>query len=164
MIKEFKKFITRGNMIDLAVGMIIGAAFNSIVTSLVNDIFMPVVSLIIGDTDFSNMYVILSNPGNVPKPATLAEAKELGLATLNYGNFITALIHFLLMAIVVFLIVKAMNKMTDISKGLVKKKGEPAPEPTTKKCPYCLSEIPIKATKCPHCTSDVPEEPVEEKK
>ena len=145
MIKEFKKFITRGNMIDLAVGMIIGAAFNSIVTSLVNDIFMPVVSLIIGDTDFSNMYVVLSNPNNIPKPATLAEAKELGLSTLNYGNFITAVIHFLIMAIVVFLIVKAMNKM---------KKDKPE-DPTTKECPFCKSEIPIEATRCPHCTSEL---------
>ena len=153
MIKEFKKFITRGNMIDLAVGMIIGAAFNSIVTSLVNDIFMPVVGLIVGDTDFSNMYVVLSNPGNLPKPATLAEAKELGLATLNYGNFITVVINFLIMAFVVFTLVKALNKMTEITKKEEKDKEEE--KPTTKECPYCKSIISIDATRCPHCTSEL---------
>lgn len=157
MFKEFKKFITRGNMIDLAVGMIIGTAFNSIVSSLVNDIFMPIIGCVLGDTDFSNLYIILSNPDDIAKPATLAQAKELGLATFNYGNFITATLHFLIMAIVVFFIVKAMNKLADLGKTLTHKKEE-KPAPTTKKCPYCLSEIPIKAVKCPHCTSDLPEE------
>lgn len=154
MFKEFKKFIMRGNMLDLAVGMIIGTAFNAIVTSLVNDLFMPLLGAIVGDTDFSNLYCVL---GSLPEgvsaaPATLAEAQELGIATLNYGNFITAIIHFLLMAIVVFMIVKGMNKLADAAK---KKEPEKKAEPTTKICPHCQSEISIKATKCPHCTSDL---------
>lgn len=157
MFKEFKKFIMRGNMLDLAVGMIIGTAFNSIVSSLVNDIFMPVLGCLIGDTDFSNLYLILSNPNGVAKPATLAEAQELGLATFNYGNFITAVLHFLIMAIIVFLIVKGMNKLSDITNGLKKKEEEAPKEPTTKICPYCQSEISIKATRCPHCTSELDE-------
>lgn len=154
MLKEFKKFIMRGNMIDLAVGMIIGTAFNAIVTSLVNDLFMPLLGAVVGDTDFSNLYCVLGKlpEGVAAKPATLAEAQELGLATLNYGNFITAIIHFLLMAIVVFFIVKAMNKLSDVTK---KKEPEKPAEPTTKICPHCQSEISIKATKCPHCTSDL---------
>lgn len=155
MFKEFKKFIMRGNMLDLAVGMIIGTAFNSIVSSLVNDVFMPILGCIIGDTDFSNLYIILANPNGVAKPATLAEAQELGLATLNYGNFITAILHFLIMAIIVFLIVKGMNKLSDLANGLKKKEEEKPAEPTTKICPYCQSEISIKATRCPHCTSEL---------
>lgn len=142
-------------MLDLAVGMIIGTAFNSIVSSLVNDIFMPVLGCLIGDTDFSNLYLILSNPNGVAKPATLAEAQELGLATFNYGNFITAVLHFLIMAIIVFLIVKGMNKLSDITNGLKKKEEEAPKEPSTKICPYCQSEISIKATRCPHCTSEL---------
>lgn len=155
MIKEFKKFIMRGNMLDLAVGMIIGTAFNSIVSSLVNDIFMPVLGCLIGDTDFTNLYLILSNPNGVDKPATLAEAQELGLATFNYGNFITAVLHFLIMAVIVFLIVKGMNKLSDLTNGLKKKQEEAPKEPTTKICPHCQSEISIKATRCPHCTSEL---------
>ena len=154
MLKEFKKFILRGNMLDLAVGMIIGTAFNAIVTSLVNDLFMPLLGCIIGDTDFSNLFIVLSDLGGKAKPNTLEEAKEAGLATLNYGNFITAVIHFLLMAIVVFLIVKGMNKLSDKAKELGKKEEKPA-EPTTKTCPFCQSEISIKATRCPHCTSEL---------
>lgn len=156
MIKEFKKFIMRGNMIDLAVGMIIGAAFNAIVTSLVNDIFMPIIGALVGSTDFSNLYVVLGDlpAGMAEKPATLAAAQEAGLATLNYGNFITAIINFLLMAIVVFLIVKAFNKMAESGKKLTKKEEKKA-EPTTKVCPFCQSEISIKATRCPHCTSEL---------
>jgi len=155
MLKEFKKFILRGNMIDLAVGMIIGAAFNAIVTSLVNDIFMPLIGRIIGNTDFSNLYCVLANPNNIPKPETLEAAKEAGLTTLNYGNFITAVIHFLLMAVVVFLIVKAMNKLAEGAKSLKKKEEEKPAEPTTKVCPFCQSEISIKATRSPHCTSEL---------
>lgn len=160
MIKEFKKFIMRGNMLDLAVGMIIGTAFNSIVSSLVNDLFMPLLGWLIGDTDFTNFYIVLSYPeGVTAKPATLAEAQALGIATFNYGSFITAVIHFLLMAIIVFLIVKGMNKLADLGKGLVKKEEEEAPKaPTTKICPYCKSEISIEATRCPHCTSELPAE------
>lgn len=150
MLKEFKKFIMRGNMIDLAVGMIIGTAFNGLVSSLVNDIFMPIIGFFVGDTDFSNLFVILGKYDGA-KPATLAEAKELGLATLNYGSFITGLLHFLIMALIVFFMVKGMNKLADLGK----KKNEKPAEKTTKICPRCQSEISIKATRCPHCTSDV---------
>ena len=152
MIKEFKKFIMRGNMIDLAVGMIIGAAFNAIVTSLVNDIFMPLLAWIIGKPDFSDLFIVLGGDGQTA--ATLAEAQELGLTTWNYGSFITAVINFLLMAFVVFMIVKAMNKLAEGGKKLAGKQ-EKKEEPKTKKCPYCQSEIDIKATRCPHCTSEL---------
>ena len=150
MIKEFKKFIMRGNMIDLAVGMIIGAAFNAIVTSLVNDIFMPLLAAILGKPDFSDLFIVLSGEGTAN---TLAEAQELGLTTLNYGSFIKAIINFLLNSIVLFLIVKGMNKLAEGGKKLSKKEEKKA-EPTTKTCPFCQSEISIKATRCPHCTSE----------
>lgn len=154
MFKEFKKFIMRGNMIDLAVGMIIGTAFNGLVSSLVNDIFMPLIGFVIGDTDFSNLFIILGDTTGIEIPKTLEEAKELGLATVNYGKFITGLIHFLIMAFIVFFMVKGMNKVADIGK---KKKEEKPAAPTTKTCPFCQSEISIKATRCPHCTSELAE-------
>jgi len=132
--KEFKKFISRGNVMDMAVGVIIGGAFTAIVNSLVNDILMPVISLITGGIDFSALCIVL---GDGPEPATL-----------NYGNFIAAVIDFLLIAIVIFVLVKSINKMH---------KEEPAAEPTEKECPYCKSKIAIAATKCPHCTSDLAE-------
>ena len=155
MFKEFKKFIMRGNMIDLAVGMIIGAAFNNIVSSLVNDIFMPIIGALVGNTDFSNMYVILGDrPAGLAENATLEAAQEAGAATLNYGKFITAIINFLLMALVVFFIVKAFNKLSESGKKLGKKEEKKA-DPTTKVCPFCQSEISIKATRCPHCTSEL---------
>lgn len=144
MLKEFKEFALKGNMIDLAVGMIIGSAFTKIVNSLVNDIFMPAISVFTGNTDFTTWFYALD--GNTYK--TLEEATEAGVATINYGTFISGIIDFIIMAFVVFMFVKAMNKL--------KKKEAPAPA-TTKKCPYCLSDIDIKATKCAHCTSDVPE-------
>ena len=153
MIKEFKKFIMRGNMIDLAVGMIIGAAFNAIVTSLVNDIFMPILAAIIGKPDFSDLLIIFGDYEGV-RPATIEAAQEAGLTTLNYGNFITAIINFLLMALVVFFIVKGFNKLAEGGKKLGKKEEKKA-EPTTKTCPFCQSEISIKATRCPHCTSEL---------
>ena len=129
-------------MLDLAVGMIIGTAFNSIVKSLVDDIFMPVLSLFTGKLDFTNWFIALD--GN--KYLTVDAAKEAGAATLNYGSFISGVINFIIMAFVVFMIVKFMNKL---------KKEEPAAPaaPTTKKCPFCKSEIPLDATRCPHCTS-----------
>ena len=146
-VEEFKKFALKGNMIDLAVGVIIGGAFNSIVSSLVNDIVMPILSLFTGKLDFSNWFIALD--GN--KYATAAAAAEAGAATLNYGNFISGVLNFLIMAIVVFVMVKAINKL---------KKEEPAPvaAPTTKKCPYCKSEIALDAVKCPHCTSTLEQE------
>lgn len=142
MMEEFKKFALKGNMIDLAVGVIIGGAFNGIVSSLVNDVIMPVLSLFTGKLDFANWFIALD--GNTYM--TLAEAQEAGAATLNYGSFISGIINFVIMAFVVFMLVKAINKL--------KEKEAPAPAaPTTKKCPFCKSEIALDATKCPHCTS-----------
>lgn len=132
---EFRKFILRGNVIDLAVGVIIGGAFQTIVNSLVEDIIMPVVGIVLGKVDFS------------------ALAFTIGDATVSYGKFITAIINFLIMAFVIFLIVKAINKVQDKFS-----KPEEEAAPTTKVCPFCKSEISIEATKCPHCTSDIPEE------
>lgn len=148
---EFKEFIMRGNVIDLAVGVIIGGAFGAIVSSLVDDIIMPIVSLCTKGIDFSNLFIQL---GGDEKFATLEAAKEAGVATLAYGNFISAILNFLIMALVIFLLVKAINKAHDIGK-----KEEPAVEeaPTTKTCPFCKSEIAIEATRCPHCTSEITE-------
>ncbi len=143
MLKEFKEFAIKGNMIDLAVGVIIGGAFNSLVTSLVNNIMMPILSLVTGRLDFNNLFFALD--GQHYK--TLEAAKAAGVSTVNYGTFISGVINFLIMAFVVFLFVKAMNKLRNTDK-------EPAPV-TTKICPYCKSEISIEATKCPHCTSDL---------
>lgn len=137
-LKEFKEFALKGNMIDLAVGMIIGAAFTALVNKLVSDLIMPLISLITGKIDFENMFIPLA--GQTTK--VYSEAVEQG-AVLAYGSFITAVINFLIMALVVFIFVKQMNKM---------KKEVPA-VPTDKECPYCKSMIPIEATRCPHCTS-----------
>lgn len=131
--EEFKKFITKGNVLDLAVGVIIGGAFTAIVNSLVNDILMPVLSLLTGGMDFSSMCIVL---GNGPEPATL-----------NYGAFISAVINFLLIALVIFLLIKGINK--------VRNKKEEAPAPDTKECPFCHEKISIKASRCPHCTSEI---------
>ena len=136
-MNEFKKFISRGNVMDMAVGVIIGGAFTPIVNSLVNDIFMPLLSLITGGFDIAGMSVSFGVGENA--------------ATLNYGAFLSAVINFLLIALVIFCIIKAMNTAKD---KMIKKPEEPK-APTTKKCPYCMSEIDIKATRCPHCTSEV---------
>ena len=143
---EFQKFIMRGNVIDLAVGVIIGAAFQAIVNSLVNDIVMPLISLITGGIDFSNLFLSLDGKHY----ATLKAAQEAGAATLNYGTFITAVINFVLMAFVIFLLVKFLNSVAD---KLHKNEAEEAP--TEKTCPYCQSKIPIKAVRCPYCTSSL---------
>ena len=149
--KEFKDFAMKGNVIDLAIAVIIGGAFGKIVTSLVNDVFMPLIGLITGGTNVSGMFAVL---GKVPEGTvitSLDQAAELGVATLNYGLFIQAIIDFILVALCLFLVVKAINKSKDM-----KKKEEEAPaEPTTKVCPFCQSEISIKATRCPHCTSEL---------
>ncbi|MBR1757416.1 MAG: large conductance mechanosensitive channel protein MscL [Lachnospiraceae bacterium] len=144
-LAEFKEFAVKGNMMDMAVGVIVGGAFGALVTALIDNILMPIISLVTGGIDFSNWFVALDGS----KYATLAEAQEAGAATLNYGLFISAIINFIILALVVFSIVKAMNKL--------RKPEAPAePEaPTTKTCPYCQSEIAIAATRCPHCTSEL---------
>ncbi len=145
---EFKKFITRGNVIDLAVGVIVGGAFQKIVNSLVDDIVMPVISLATKGLDFANWFIALDG-GDY---ATLEAAKEAGAATLNFGNFISAILNFLIMAFVIFLLVKGINSVVE------KTKKPAAPEaPKTKKCPYCKTEIDIEASRCPHCTSEIAE-------
>ncbi len=147
-VEEFKTFIMRGNVVDLAVGVIIGGAFQKIVTSLVNDIVMPCISLITGGVNFKDWFISL----NGTEYATLAEAQEAGAATLNYGVFITEVLNFLIMAFVIFCLVKTLNAIADKTKKPVE---EVAAEPTTKACPYCMSEIAIEATRCPHCTSEL---------
>lgn len=145
MLSEFKKFIMRGNVLDLAIAVIIGGAFGSIVTSLVNDILMPPIGMLLGKINFKDLFINLSGTAY----PSLAEAQAAGAATINYGNFINTIVNFLIIAFVIFLIVRAFNKF---------KKPEPeaAPAaPTTKECPYCLSTIPLKATRCPHCTSQL---------
>jgi len=142
MFQEFKKFILRGNVLDLAVAVIIGGAFGAIVTSLVNDIIMPPIGLLLGKINFKDLFINLSGTPY----ATLADAKAASAATINYGNFINLIINFLIVAFVIFLIIRAANKM---------KKPEVAAAPTTKECPYCLTQIPLKATRCPNCTSQL---------
>ena len=151
LIGEFKKFALRGNVIDLAVGVIIGGAFQKIVTSVVNDLIMPLVGMVTGGVIFNDQFLIMKLPEGVTSEmvTSLTVAKDLGVTTFNYGAFITAVIDFLIMAFVIFLLVKGINKLSDFHK-----KEEPAVvAPTTKQCPYCRSEIAIEATRCPHCTS-----------
>ena len=150
-VAEFKKFILRGNVMDMAVGVIIGGAFQAIVNSLINDIIMPVISLATKGVDFANWFVALDGK----EYATLQAAQDAGAATINFGTFISAILNFLIMAIIIFLIVRSINKVSD----KLKNEEEAAPAaPTTKVCPFCKSEISIDAVKCPHCTSDIPEE------
>jgi large conductance mechanosensitive channel len=145
-VDEFKQFIMRGNVLDMAVGIIIGMAFNDIVKSLVNDIIMPPIGMLLSNADFTNLFVTLSE-GDFD---SLVAAQEAGAATINYGLFINTVINFVIIAVVVFLIVKQVNRL-----ARQEKKEEAPAEPTTKECPYCLSTIPIKATRCAHCTSEL---------
>lgn len=142
---EFKKFIMRGNVVDMAVGVIVGSAFSGIVNSLVNDIVMPVVSIFTGKINFSDLMISL----NGEKYESLLAAKEVSAPVIAYGNFIQLIIQFLLTALVVFIMVKGLNKLHK------KPEAAPEPAPTTKQCPYCKSDIHIEAVKCPHCASDV---------
>jgi len=142
MLKEFKEFAMRGNVMDMAVGIIIGAAFGRIVTSLVNDILMPPIGLLLGKVDFSSLFVNISGTHY----DTLAQAKAAGAATINYGLFLNTLIDFVIVAFVIFLMVRQINRWN---------KPAPAPAPATKDCPYCYSAIPVKATRCPNCTSEL---------
>ena len=148
MLKEFKEFAMRGNVIDMAVGVVIGAAFGAIVKSLVDDILMPLLGLVLGNADFTNLFMVLRD-GSISGPyATLALAQEAGAVTLNYGLFINAIVTFLIVAFAIFLLIRAINR-------LQREEEEPPTEPTTKDCPQCFSEIPIRATRCPHCTSEL---------
>ncbi|HSG30644.1 MAG TPA: large-conductance mechanosensitive channel protein MscL [Thermodesulfobacteriota bacterium] len=147
MLDEFKKFAMRGNVVDMAVGIVIGGAFALIVNSLVNDVIMPPVGMLLGNVDFSNLHAVLKEGTTAGPYISLAAAKEAGAVTLNYGAFINTIVSFIIVAFAIFMVVKGMNKMQE---------EEEAPEePTTKECPHCISTISIKATKCPNCTSQV---------
>jgi large conductance mechanosensitive channel len=142
MLNEFKEFIAKGNVVDLAVGVVIGAAFGKIVTSFTTDILMPPIGLLLGKVDFANLFVNLSGTPY----ATLAEAKAAGVPTINYGVFVNTLLDFIIVAFAIFLVVKAINRM----------RREKSPDPTTRECPQCLSEIPLAARRCKECTAEVP--------
>ena len=142
MLKEFKEFAMRGNVLDMAVGIVIGAAFGKIITSFVGDVLMPPIGVILGKVDFSNLFLNLSGKSY----STIAEAKAAGAATLNYGMFINTVIDFLIVTFMIFLLVRQVNRW---------KTPAPAPAPATMDCPYCFSAIPVKATRCPDCTSEL---------
>jgi large conductance mechanosensitive channel len=148
MFKEFKEFAMRGNVVDMAVGIIIGVAFGAIIKSLVADVIMPPIGLLLGNVDFSNMFLVLKQGAAAGPYASLDAAKEAGAVVLSYGIFINTIINFLIVAFAIFLVIRNMNKL--------KKKAEEKPaEPTTKECPHCLSTIAIKAMRCAFCTSEV---------
>lgn len=142
MLGEFKEFAVKGNVVDMAVGVVIGTAFGKIVTSLVSDIIMPPIGLALGKVDFSNLFLNMSDG----EYASLDAAQKAGAATLNYGLFINTVINFVIVAFAIFMVVKQLNRL---------KKPAPAPAPATKECPRCLSAVPLKATRCGHCTSDL---------
>jgi large conductance mechanosensitive channel len=146
MLKEFKEFAMKGNVIDMAVGIIIGAAFGAIIKSLVDDVLMPPIGLLLGNVDFSNLFLIIKE-GKVAGPySSLAAAKAAGAVSVNIGIFINTIISFLIVAFSVFLVIKNVNRM---------KKEPPPPDPATKECPFCFTAIPVKATRCPNCTSEL---------
>jgi large conductance mechanosensitive channel len=149
MLKEFKEFAMRGNVVDMAVGIIIGGAFGTIVRSLVDDVLMPPIGLLLGGVDFSNFFVVLKDGAAAPAPyAALANAKAAGAVTINYGQFLNAVISFLIVAFAVFLLIRGLNAL---------RRAEPAPPPApnTKECPFCASNIALKAKRCPQCTSQL---------
>jgi large conductance mechanosensitive channel len=148
MFKEFKEFAIKGNVIDMAVGIIIGAAFGTIVNSLVQDVIMPPIGLLLGNVDFSNIFVVLKE-GKVAGPyASVAAAKSAGAVSINFGVFINTIISFIIVAFAVFLLVRAINKLR-------RQEEAPPAAPTTRECSYCFSKIPIQATRCPQCTSEL---------
>jgi large conductance mechanosensitive channel len=149
MVKEFKEFAMRGNVVDMAVGIIIGGAFGTIVKSLVADVIMPPIGLALGNVDFSDLFVILKEGATAAPYRTLADAQKAGAVTLNFGLFVNAVISFLIVAFAVFLLIRAINRLR-------RQEETPAAEPTTRDCPFCLTAIPIKASRCAHCTSEVP--------
>lgn len=149
MFKEFKEFAMRGNVLDMAVGIIIGGAFGTIVKSMVDDVIMPPIGLALGNVDFANLFIVLKEGANAAAPyASLADAKAAGAVSINYGMFINNVVSFVIVAFCVFLLIRTMNRL---------KREEEAPPaaPTTRDCPFCLSAIPIKASRCPQCTSEV---------
>lgn len=146
MLKEFKEFAMRGNVVDMAVGIIIGAAFGTIISSLVSDVIMPPIGLLLGNVDFSNLFAVLKEGAIAGPYASLVDAKKAGAVTINYGLFVNTIISFLIVSFAIFIMISNLNKL--------KKKEAPA-VPTTKDCSYCLSVIPTKATRCPHCTSEL---------
>jgi large conductance mechanosensitive channel len=148
MWKEFKEFILRGNVVDMAVGIVIGAAFGTIVKSLVDDVIMPPIGLLLGNVDFANLFVVLKEGSPASPYAALSTAQEAGAVTINYGLFINTVVSFLIVALVIFLLIRGINRLR-------REEEAPPAEPTTKECPYCLSSIPIKATRCPQCTSEL---------
>ncbi len=148
MLREFREFAMRGNAIDMAVGIIVGAAFGAIVTSLVSDIIMPPIGLLLGKVDFSNLFLVLKDGAAAGPYRSLSDARAAGAVTFNYGMFLNTIISFLIVAFAVFLLIRSINRL--------KRKEEASPaELTTKNCPYCLLAIPIRATRCPHCTSEL---------
>ena len=148
MLKEFREFALRGNVLDMAVGIIIGAAFGTIVNSLVQDVIMPPIGLLLGNVDFSNIFIVLKE-GKVAGPyASVAVAKSAGAVTINFGVFVNTIITFLIVAFAVFLLVRTINRLR-------RQEEAPPPVPTTKECTYCFSSIPLKATRCPQCTSEL---------
>ena len=149
MVKEFKEFAMRGNVVDMAVGIIIGGAFGTIVKSLVADVIMPPIGLLLGNVDFSDLFMVLKQGAAAGPYPTLAAAQKAGAVTINYGLFVNAIISFLIVAFAVFLLIRAVNRMK-------RQEEEPAPAPTTRDCPFCLSAIPIKASRCAHCTAELP--------
>ncbi len=149
MLKEFKEFAMRGNVLDMAVGIIMGVAFGTIVNSLVTDVIMPPIGLLLGNIDFSNLFVVLREGTKAPAPyESLAAAKAAGATSINYGVFVNTVITFLIVAFAVFLLIRSINR-------LKRQEEAPAPVPATKECTYCFSTIPVKATRCPHCTSEL---------
>jgi large conductance mechanosensitive channel len=148
MLKDFKEFAVKGNVVDMAVGIIIGAAFGSIVTSLVNDVIMPPIGLLLGNVDFSNLFAVLRDGTPAGPYASLADAEKAGAVAIFYGKFINTIISFIIVAFAVYLLVRSINR-------LKREQEAPPAEPTTKECAYCLSTIPIRATKCAHCASQL---------
>ena len=148
MLKDFKEFAMRGNVVDMAVGIVIGAAFGAVIKSLVADVIMPPIGLLLGNVDFSNLFITLK-AGKVAGPyVSLAAAQAAGAVTLNLGLFINTIVSFVIVAFAVFLLVRGINQLR-------REQEAPPAVPTTKECPYCLSEIPLKASRCPHCTSEL---------
>ncbi len=149
MFKEFREFAMRGNVVDMAVGIIIGGAFGTIVKSMVDDVLMPPIGLGLGNVDFTNLFLVLKDGANAAAPyASLADAKTAGAVTINYGLFINSVVSFVIVAFCVFLLIRTMNR-------LKREEAAPPAAPATRDCPFCYSAIAIKASRCPHCTSEV---------